>query len=215
MPGGIDHLAPVGELRVPDEWLAYFESSLRRYRRQTSCRRCRGGRPRRRPLAAGPAGKPPGDPWTGAAIARGRRLIKVENGLIKLDLGRVRHGTRSACCRPRRASRSARRTPFNGGHVFAAVRREMAGDVRTPQVPNLVDQQNESGRGDDDSCGPDERLGDADAGCHWPGDGRAERDEGDEPERRTSTRARAGRLRSAAASRRPRRRRRSRFRIQP
>ena len=23
-PGGIDHLAPVGELRVPDEWLAYF-----------------------------------------------------------------------------------------------------------------------------------------------------------------------------------------------
>jgi steroid delta-isomerase-like uncharacterized protein len=23
-PGGIDHLAPVGELRVPDEWRAYF-----------------------------------------------------------------------------------------------------------------------------------------------------------------------------------------------
>lgn len=24
-PGSIDHLAPVGELRVPDEWRAYFE----------------------------------------------------------------------------------------------------------------------------------------------------------------------------------------------
>jgi steroid delta-isomerase-like uncharacterized protein len=24
IPGGIDHLAPVGELRVPDEWRAYF-----------------------------------------------------------------------------------------------------------------------------------------------------------------------------------------------
>jgi predicted ester cyclase len=25
-PGGIDHLAPVGELRVPDEWREYFSS---------------------------------------------------------------------------------------------------------------------------------------------------------------------------------------------
>jgi steroid delta-isomerase-like uncharacterized protein len=25
-PGGIDHLAPIGELRVPDEWRAYFSS---------------------------------------------------------------------------------------------------------------------------------------------------------------------------------------------
>jgi predicted ester cyclase len=26
VPGGVDHLAPVGELRVPDEWRAYFSA---------------------------------------------------------------------------------------------------------------------------------------------------------------------------------------------
>ena len=88
-PGGIDHLAPVGELRVPDEWLAYFSAlfaaipdwehevlNLFEEGDQVACHWRATGHFSGKPFQGLRA--------TGAAIAaEGADLIKVENGLIK------------------------------------------------------------------------------------------------------------------------------------
>lgn len=88
-PGGIDHLAPVGELRVPDEWLAYFSelfAAIPDWEYEVLNLFAQGDEVAAHWRASGHfSGKPfQGLRATGAAIAaEGADLIKIENGLIK------------------------------------------------------------------------------------------------------------------------------------
>jgi predicted ester cyclase len=88
-PGGIDHLAPVGELRVPDEWRAYFSelfAAIPDWKYEVLNLFEQGDQVAVHWRASGHfSGKPyEGIRANGAAIlAEGADLIKVENGLIK------------------------------------------------------------------------------------------------------------------------------------
>jgi predicted ester cyclase len=88
-PGGIDHLAPVGELRVPDEWRAYFSelfAAIPDFEYEVLNLFDQGDQVAVHWRAKGHfSGQPfQGLRATGAAIAaEGADLIKVENGLIK------------------------------------------------------------------------------------------------------------------------------------
>jgi predicted ester cyclase len=88
-PGGIDHLAPVGELRVPDEWRAYFSelfAAIPDFEYEVLNLFDQGDQVAVHWRAKGHfSGQPfQGLRATGAAIAaEGADLIKVENVLIK------------------------------------------------------------------------------------------------------------------------------------
>jgi predicted ester cyclase len=89
VPGGIDHLAPVGELRVPDEWRTYFSelfAAIPDWKYEVLNLFEQGDQVAVHWRASGHfSGQPyEGIRATGAAIlAEGADLIKVENGLIK------------------------------------------------------------------------------------------------------------------------------------
>jgi predicted ester cyclase len=88
-PGGIDHLAPVGELRVPDEWLTYFTelfAAIPDFEYEVLNLFEQGDEVAAHWRASGHfTGRPlQGIRANGAKIAaEGADLIKVENGLIK------------------------------------------------------------------------------------------------------------------------------------
>lgn len=89
VPGGIDHLAPVGELRVPDEWRAYFSelfAAIPGFEYELLNLFEQGDQVAAHWRASGHfTGKSlQGIRANGATIAaEGADLIKVENGLIK------------------------------------------------------------------------------------------------------------------------------------
>ena len=88
-PGGVDHLAPVGELRVPDEWRAYFGelfAAIPDFEYEVLNLFDNGDQVAVHWRAKGHFSGSPlmGVRATGAAITvEGADLIKVENGLIK------------------------------------------------------------------------------------------------------------------------------------
>ena len=88
-PGGIDHLAPVGELRVPEELRAYFEelfAAMPDFAYEVTSLIEQGDRVAVHWTAAGHfSGRPyAGIRANGSAIStEGADLIQVENGLIK------------------------------------------------------------------------------------------------------------------------------------
>lgn len=88
-PGGIDHLAPVGELRVPDEWRAYFSelfAAIPDFEYEVLNLFDQGDQVAVHWRASGHFSGTPfqGIRANGAAIAaEGADLIKVDNGLIE------------------------------------------------------------------------------------------------------------------------------------
>ena len=88
-PGGIDHLAPVGELRVPDELRAYFEelfAAMPDFEYEVTSLIEQGDRVAVHWTATGHfSGRPyAGIRANGSTIAtEGADLIEVEDGLIK------------------------------------------------------------------------------------------------------------------------------------
>lgn len=88
-PGGIDHLAPVGELRVPEELRAYFDelfAAMPDFKYEVTALFEQGDRVAVHWRAAGHfSGQPyQGIRANGAAIhTEGADLISVENGLIR------------------------------------------------------------------------------------------------------------------------------------